>query len=74
MANGHTLPDLHGGATVEAAAVATVLIWGLSLAGVTVPGEVGAAFTTLCAVGFGFLRGSRWQTQRRRTDPQGPAA
>ncbi len=70
MANGHrTMPDLHGGATIEAAAFATVLIYAMSLAGLVVPGEVGAAITTLCAAGFGLIRGSRWSAQRRAGDP-----
>jgi hypothetical protein len=45
---------------VTAAAVggsaATVLIYALSLAGVTVPGEVGAAIGTLAAFGAGYLK------------------
>jgi len=68
--NGHrTMPDLHGGATVEAAEFATVLIYAISLAGVQVPGEVGAAIATLCAGAFGLIRGSRWSRQRRAGDP-----
>jgi len=69
VANGHSMPDLHGGATVEAAAFATVLIWVIGMAGVTVPGDVGAAIATLCAVAFGLARGSRYSRQRRHGDP-----
>jgi len=65
------MPDVHGGATLEAAAATTVLIYLLSLAGVAIPGEVGAAIVTLMAGAFGFLRGSRFRTNRRIGDTGG---
>ena len=40
-------------------ALTTVVLYGLSLAGVTMPGEVAAALTTLLAVGVGYLTPNR---------------
>lgn len=66
--NGHT-PDVNGNATVAGAAVTTMVVWGLSLAGVTMDGEVATALTTLLALGFGLLKGKSGKN-RRSTDPQ----
>lgn len=67
--NGHRLPDIHGNATAEAAAVTTLVVFVLSLFQVNMDGETAAALTTLVAVGFGILRGSRYATNRRANDP-----
>jgi len=67
MGNGNgTLPDVHGKATAEALAVTTIAIYAASLLGLTVPGEVAAAFTTLVGVGFGILRGDKYRHHLRR--------
>ena len=42
------------GATL-AGAIVTVLVWGISLTGVEVPGIVGAAMATICSSGLGYL-------------------
>lgn len=65
--NGHT-PDVNANATVVGAAATTIIVWGLSLAGVTMDGEVAASLTTLLALGFGLIRGKNG-TNRRKTDP-----
>jgi len=65
--NGHT-PDISGNATVVGAAATTLIVWGLSLAGVVMDGEVATALTTLIAVGFGLIRGDN-STNRRSGDP-----
>lgn len=36
-------------------AAATVLVWGLRLAHIEVPGEVGAAFATICTFAASYL-------------------
>lgn len=42
-------------ASTGAAAVTTVFVWGLSLLGVAVPGEVQGAFTVLVVLAAGYL-------------------
>lgn len=64
-----SIPDIHGKATVEALAGTTVILWLLSLASVSVPGEVGAAITTLIGVGVGIYKGSKYNHRRRKGDP-----
>lgn len=67
--NGGTVPDIHGKATVEALAITTIAIYIASLFGLTVPGEVAAAGTTLIGVGVGVIKGSKFNHSRRLTDP-----
>lgn len=64
-----TLPDINASATLEAAAVVTIIVWLLSLDKVTVDGEVSAALVTTVSALFGFIRGTKWNRQRRANDP-----
>ena len=48
-------PNRKVGAAGLAGALSVILVWMLSLFGVTVPPEVAAAFTALLAFGAGYL-------------------
>ena len=43
-------------AATLAAAISVIVVWGVSLAGVTVPPEVASAFTTILAAVAGYLK------------------
>jgi hypothetical protein len=44
------------GAAAAAGSVTVILVWGLSLAGVTLPPEVASAITTVLAAAAGYLK------------------